>query len=221
MRRIPEITLRCRAVLLDLDGTLVESAPTILRTWKRWAERNSIPFEAIERVVHGRRGIDTIRLVAPSLDAAREEAALEAEEIADMEGVRLCPGAAELMQKLQASPYAIVTSGSRRSAEARLKHVGLPIPSVLIDGDEVKAGKPAADGYLIAARRLKMEARDCVVLEDSPVGIEAGKAASMRVIAVASTHAAEELRQADIVIRQLGNIDLRTSERGLIILVQH
>ncbi len=221
MRRIPEITLKCRAVLLDLDGTLVESAPTILRTWKRWAERNGIPFESIVRVVHGRRGIDTIRLVAPSLDAAREEAALEAEEIADMEGVRLYPGAAELMHKLQSEPYAIVTSGSRKSAEARLKHVGLPIPRVLVDGDEVKVGKPAADAYLLAARRLKVEARDCVVIEDAPVGVEAGKAASMRVIAVASTHPAEELRQADILIRQLGDIDLRANENGMIILVRH
>jgi sugar-phosphatase len=198
-------------VLIDLDGTLMDSAPRILRAWQAWSQRNGIAFETILNVLHGRRSIDTIRLVAPWLPVENEVAALEADEISDMQDVRLYPGAPELMEKLRNVPHAVVTSGSWRAAEARLKYVGLPIPTVLVSGDEIEAGKPAPDGYILAARRLGIDPRDCVVIEDSPVGLEAGKAASMRVIAVASTHAAEALQQADAVVRELANIDLHTS----------
>jgi sugar-phosphatase len=194
-------------VLIDLDGTLMDSAPRILRAWQEWAQRKGIPFETILNVLHGRRSIDTIRLIAPWLPVEEEVAALEADEISDMQDVRLYPGAAELMEKLRHSPHAIVTSGSRLAAEARLKYVGLPIPAGLISGDEIQAGKPAPDGYILAARRLGMDPGDCVVIEDSPVGVEAGKAASMRVIAVASTHAAEALERADAVVHELTDID--------------
>ena len=203
--------LHCRAVLIDLDGTLMDSAPRILRAWEAWGQRNGIAFETILKVLHGRRTIDTLRLVAPWLQAEKEAAVLEADEISDMQDVRLYPGATELMEKLRGSPQAIVTSGSRRAAEARLKHVGLPLPTILVSGDEIEAGKPAPDGYILAARRLGMDGGDCVVIEDSPVGVQACKAASMRVIAVASTHTAQALGQADAVVRELADIDFRTS----------
>ena len=205
-------TLHCRAVLVDLDGTLMDSAPRILRVWKAWSQRNGIAFESILKVIHGRRSIDTIRLVAPWLPVEKEVAELEADEIADMQDVRVYPGAQELLEKLRDIPHAIVTSGSRRAAEARLKHVGLRIPAVLASGDEVEAGKPAPDGYLLAARRLRMDPGDCVVIEDSPVGVQAGKAASMQVVAVASTHAAAALDQADAVVRQLADIQLGSGD---------
>ncbi len=220
MDKLGALKLECRAVLVDLDGTLIDSAPHILRVWARWAQRNGIPRETVLSAIHGRRGLDTIRLVAPWLPAEREQAALEAEEIAEMSDVHPYPGAVELMAKLRNGAFAIVTSGSRLVAEARLNHVGTVIPSVLICGDEIEAGKPAPDGYLLAARRLGTEAGDCVVIEDSPVGLEAGKAAGMRVIAVASTHAADELRGADAVVEKLAQIDIRAGDMGIEILVR-
>lgn len=214
------LRLKCQAVLLDLDGTLVDSAPRILQVWEAWSARNGIDFEAVVSIMHGRRSIDTIRLVAPWLPAEPEVAALEAEEIRDMHDVHIYPGASELMAALRGSPHAIVTSGSRLAAEARLKYVGLPLPRVLITGDEVKSGKPAPDGYLLAARQLGMDAGDCLVIEDSPVGIEAGKAASMRVIAVASTHAADELGRAVAVVAELGDIGLRAGGELIELLIR-
>ncbi len=201
-------TLDCKAVLIDLDGTLVDSAPRILRVWEGWARRNGLDFDHVRGVLYGRRSVDTVRLVAPWLQTDREVAALEAEETSDMRDLRLFPGAAALMQRLQGSPHAIVTSGSRATAQARLQHAGLPIPGVLISAEDIAAGKPAPDGYLLAAAQLGVEPRDCVVLEDSPVGIQAGKAAGMRVIAVASTHKPDELGSADIVVAELSGIDL-------------
>lgn len=212
--------LHCRAVLIDLDGTLMDSAPRILRAWQAWGQRNGIAFETILNVIHGRRSIDTIRLVAPWLPVEEEVAALEADEISDMQDVRLYPGAADLMEQLRNLPHAIVTSGSRRAAEARLRYVGLLIPEVLASGDEVEAGKPAPDGYILAARRLGVPRGDCMVVEDSPVGVEAGKAAAMRVVAVASTHPAEALKQADAVVRELADIDFRMRTGGIEVLLR-
>lgn len=213
-------TLSCRVVLIDLDGTLMDSAPRILRAWQAWGQRNGIAFDTILNVLHGRRTIDTLRLVAPWLPAEEEIAALEADEISDMQDVRLYPGAIDLMEKLRNAPHAIVTSGSRLAAEARLKYVGLPTPAVFVSGDEIEAGKPAPDGYILAARRLGMDPGDCVVIEDSPVGVEAGKAASMRVVAVASTHAAEALQAADVIVRELADIDFRVQASGIEILLR-
>ncbi len=206
--KLPILKMDCRALLVDLDGTLIDSAPHILRVWARWARRNGIPKETVLNAIHGRRGLDTIRLVAPWLPAESEQAALETEEISEMSDVRPYPGAVELMEKLQNRPLAIVTSGSRRVAEARLGHVGMAMPKVLICGDEINAGKPAPDGYILAARRLGMEPADCAVIEDSPVGVEAAKAAGMRVIAVTSTHRADELERADAVVSHLTKIGL-------------
>ena len=102
-----------------------------------------------------------------------------------------------------------------------MKYVGLPTPAVFVSGDEIEAGKPAPDGYILAARRLGMDPGDCVVIEDSPVGVEAGKAASMRVVAVASTHAAEALQAADVIVRELADIDFRTSGESIEIQLRH
>ncbi len=212
--------LTCKALLLDLDGTLIDSAPRILRVWEGWSARNGIDFEAVVSIMHGRRSVDTIRLVAPWLAAETEVAALEAEEIRDMHDVQIYPGASRLMAALQRRPHAIVTSGSRLAVEARLKYVGLSLPPVLITADEVKSGKPAPDGYLLAARRLGMDPADCLVIEDSPVGIDAGKAASMRVIGVASTHSTEELGQADAVVEALGDVTLRAGDALIEVLVR-
>ncbi len=200
--------LVCRAVLIDLDGTLVDSAPRILRVWQAWAARNGLDFDRLLPVLYGRRSADTVRLVAPWLQTDREVDALEAEEIRDMQGLPVYSGAAELMQRLQGSPHAIVTSGSRRTAEARLREARLPIPAVLVTADDTPSGKPAPDGYLLAAQQLSVDSSDCVVIEDSPVGVQAGRAAGMRVIAVASTHAPADLGNADIIAGELSDINV-------------
>ena len=161
--------------------------------------------------MHGRRADETIRIVAPHLSLQEEFQALEEEEILDMDGVRPYSRARELLSQLSARQWAIVTSGTRRVAGARLAHVGLPAPDVFITADDVTRGKPAPDGYLLAARRLELDPADCVVIEDAPAGIQAGKAAGMRVIAVGTTLAEEALNLADVVIGQLAKIKLTVS----------
>ena len=202
------LTLNCQAILFDLDGTLVDSATRVQRLWVDWSKRRGIDTESLLKIMHGRPAEETIRIVAPHLSVKDEFRALEAEEISDMEGVRPYTSAVELLGKLSPGQWAIVTSGTKRVAEARMRHVGLPIPKIFITVDDVKAGKPAPDGYLLAASRLHLDPSECIVIEDAPAGIQAGKAAGMKVVAVSSTLSQEELNCADVVVQRLADIKL-------------
>lgn len=208
-------TLNCRAMLFDLDGTLIDSASRIQRLWQDWGRRHGIAPQSILDVMHGRRAGETISLVAPHLSIKDEVYALETDEISDMNGVKPYSSARELLRKLSTKQWAIVTSGSLRVVEARMDHVGLPRPGIFITGDDVKAGKPAPDGYLLAASRLNLNPGDCVVIEDAPAGIQAGWAAGMKVIAVATALSGEALNQADVVIQQLADIKLTVTGREI------
>jgi mannitol-1-/sugar-/sorbitol-6-phosphatase len=214
------LTLNCQAILFDLDGTLVDSATRVERLWIEWSKRRGLDTASLLEIMHGRPAAETIRIVAPHLSVQDEYRVLEAEEIADMEGVKPYPSARELLDALSPSQWAIVTSGTKRVAEARMRHVDLPIPRTFITADDVEAGKPAPDGYLLAARRLHLDPSECVVIEDAPAGIQAGKTAGMRVIAVASTLTPEVLRQADVAIQHLSEINLLSTAQVIQIRVE-
>jgi sugar-phosphatase len=200
------MTFSCEAVLLDLDGVLVNSEAVVERHWRLWAQETGIDLELIMRSAHGVRTIDTIRLVAPHLDAQAETARFEAREERDVEGVVAASGSAELIAALAGRPWAVVTSGPRALASGRLKHAGLPIPHVMITAESVANGKPAPDAYLLAASRLGVSPGACVVVEDAPAGVAAGRAAGMAVIGVATTHEREKLATADVVVPGLNAI---------------
>jgi sugar-phosphatase len=200
--------LTCKAILFDLDGVLVNSAECVERTWRGWSSRHGLNPDDVIAVAHGRRTIETVRAVAPHLDAPTEVTALEAREALTSDGVYEIEGARELVARLPPHRWAIVTSGTRVIASFRLKLVGIPIPRVMICADEIANGKPHPEGYLTAASRLGFAARDCVVIEDTPPGIEAAHAGGMRAIAVAATYPASELSAADRVVDQLADLDV-------------
>ena len=212
---MPDFT--CQAILFDLDGTLIDSAARIRRLWQWWAARRGVPLQALLDVMHGRTAVETIRLAAPQLVAEDEVEALETEEISDMHDVHAYPRALDLLRRLDGAPWAIVTSGTARVAEARIGHVHLPRPPVLITADLIQAGKPSPEAYLLAAQRLDIRPPDCVVIEDAPVGVQAGKAAGMRVIAIASTHPGEALRGADAVAADLGRLRIEPSGAAIVV----
>jgi sugar-phosphatase len=200
----------CQAILFDLDGTLVESTFFIERLWQDWGMQHGVSPHRMSEVMHGRPAVEIINLVAPQLSVEEEVYALETDEISRMDGMKTYTGAKELLSGLPHGKWAIVTSGSLRVASARLNYAKLPMPQVFITADDIKAGKPAPDAYLLAAHRLQLKPADCVVVEDSPAGVRAGKAAGMRVIAVASSHPKEELHHADNVVRQLQDIKVQS-----------
>ena len=164
---------------------------------------------------HGRRTIETVRLVAPGLNAETEVADLEAGEAMKTDGIYEIESASDLVERLPVGRWAVVTSGIRAVAEFRLRHTGLPVPSVMICADEITRGKPDPEGYLAAAARLGEAPTDCVVIEDAPSGIAAARAAGMRVIAIASTYPREQLTDADAVVERLSDLNVVSDEHTI------
>lgn len=179
-----------KAFLFDMDGTLLSSIAAAERVWASWARRHGVDVAELLAHMHGRRAIDTVRrLNLPGVDAEAEAAAITQAEIDDVEGVEAIAGAAEFLAALPAQGWAVVTSAPRVLAERRMAAAGLPIPSVFITAEDVSAGKPAPDGYRLAAERLGVAAPDCVVFEDAAAGIQAGEAAGATVVVISATHA--------------------------------
>lgn len=205
--------LMCEALLFDLDGVLVDSSASIQRTWKKWADRHGIDLTRVMHSAHGVRTIETMRLLVPHLDAEREAAWLTQAEISDTEGVTATDGALRLLRGLPAGRWAIVTSGTRDLALARLRQAALPEPDVLVSADQVERGKPAPDPYLEGARRIGRSPSSCIVVEDAPAGIASARAAGMRAIGVASTHTRDEL-DTPFVVRSLSDLEATLSPHG-------
>ena len=207
----------CDAVLFDLDGVLVDSRHCVERHWLEWAARNHLNKDKVLHYAHGRRTVETIRMVAPQLDVEREAAELEASEASDTIGLAKIPGALELLQSIPPDGWGIATSGTRAIATTRLAFAGLPVPEVLISAEDVVTGKPDPEPYLFAAMMLGVEPAKCVVIEDAPAGIQAGRAAGMHVVGIiSSAYPADELRQAHVIVRKLGDIEVvQTQGAGL------
>jgi mannitol-1-/sugar-/sorbitol-6-phosphatase len=196
-----------RSLLFDLDGTLVDSRAVVERQWRRLCERLGLNFAEVLAVLHGVRSVDVIRAFAPDVDVEAEAAALDAAEEADTAGLKVVPGAPAVLAGLRPGSWAIVTSGHRTLAQGRLRAVGLPVPDVMVCGDEVTRGKPDPEGYLTAARLLGSAPETCVVFEDAPAGVQAALAAGMPAIGVATTHPASALAGTSAVIDDLRGFD--------------
>lgn len=184
---------RVSAVLFDLDGVLVESRESTERVWLAWAQKNGIEEGALRSAMHGVRSAEVVRSLRPDLDAAAEADEIERRQAEDTEGLRAIPGAVAALQALKPDRIAVVTSGTRPLALARLAAVGIEPPAVIVFAGDVARGKPDPEGYLLGAQELGAAPADCVVLEDAPAGIQAGRAAGMHVVGITTTHDPAEL----------------------------
>lgn len=202
---------RCDAILFDLDGVLVDSTEVVVRTWRNWAGSRGLDPPSILQVAHGRRTAETIRLVAPHLDADSEAEDLERVAERDLDGVLEIENARELLASLPPESWAVVTSGTRALATRRIEYTELPLPEVFVTAEDVTNGKPHPEAYLRGAELLGVKPEACVVVEDAPSGIRAAVAAGMRVIAVATTYRKEELSEADKVLNSLVQIEIVVS----------
>ncbi len=189
-------TIRCSAVLFDLDGVLIDSTPAVTRVWHRWAVEHGFDPETVVQLAHGRPSRITIRDLLPNADNDRENREVERREMEDLEGVVLLPGAGQLLNTLPPDRWTIATSCTRALAEVRLRAASLPIPKAMITATDVKIGKPDPEPYLKAAAKLGFAAADCIVVEDAPAGVRAGKAAGARVIAFLTTMTRRSLEDA-------------------------
>jgi mannitol-1-/sugar-/sorbitol-6-phosphatase len=212
--------LVARAILFDIDGTLVDSTPVVERSWHTWAQEYGVDAEEVMRVCHGRRTEDTVAEFVTPRQLAGAVARLQALELADFDGVTALPGARELLDVLPRERWSAVTSGERALMTARLAAAQLQIPETLICAEDVAVGKPSPEGYLKAAAALGFDAKQCVVVEDAPAGIAAGLAAGAQVLAVTTTHAAHQVANADLIVADLSCLHVTFTDDGLVLNTQ-
>jgi sugar-phosphatase len=184
------------AILSDLDGVLIDSGEAIERAWSRWAQERGVDPQRLEGLMHGRPSAQVVQLVAPHLDPEAEAVRVDEILLEDPDGVRAMPGAHELLAGDHGFPFAVVTSCTSALAKIRFASLGLPVPAVLVTADRVSAGKPDPEGYRAAAAALGQDPADCLVVEDAPAGMAAGRAAGARVVGLTTTHTAQELGDA-------------------------
>ena len=185
------MTAERRAVALDVDGVLLDSTAAHHAVWSQWARSRGLAVAPVLAACTGRRPEDTVREVAPHLDPAAERLALDTLTRASRAAVAAMPGAAELLRLLPAGSWAIVTSGSAWYVRQAFGRQKLPLPAVQVYGEDVAAAKPAPDAYLLATFLLGVDPEDCLVVEDSLVGVMAGKSAGCRVLGVGVPPAAQ------------------------------
>lgn len=213
--RVETFRAEVAALLFDMDGVLVDSRAVVERTWRRWSARHRVDVMPILRIAHGRRTSDTLRATVPHLATPEEVAWLDRTESEDFDDLQPIPGAGELVASIPAGRWTVVTSAGRDLAVRRLAAVGMALPPHAVTSEDVTRGKPAPDGYLLAAHRLGVDPARCLVVEDAPPGIEAGRAAGARVLAVSTTHQAGELTGAIAILGDLSTVKVVSTGQAL------
>jgi sugar-phosphatase len=202
-------------LLFDMDGVLVSSIGSVNRCWRRWAAMYDVPDAENFVIPHGVRAVDVIRNLRPDIDVADGLRVIEDMELEDTADLKVLPGVRELLASLPLERWAIVTSATKRLMLGRLEVAGLPVPERLITGDMVVNGKPHPEPYMRGAELLGLAPADCVVIEDAPSGVGAGKAAGSRVLGVLGTHQIADLVEADWVVGSLEDVRVGVSGDGL------
>jgi mannitol-1-/sugar-/sorbitol-6-phosphatase len=180
-----------KAILSDLDGVLVDSHASIMRSWRWWGARHGVEADVIAAIEHGRPSGEVIAALVPDVDALAESRAIDLRQAGDVDDIVALPGAHELFAGRD--PVAVVTSCTDTLAKARLGAAGLSVPDVLVTPERLSRGKPDPEGYLLAARELGFDPEDCIVFEDAPAGVQAGRAAGCHVVGITTTHDPAEL----------------------------
>lgn len=193
------------AVLFDLDGTLADSTASVARCWDRLA-REFGAAAGLGQENHGQPSAVLIGTMVGPDRVGAGQARIQELEIADAPSIDVIPGAQQIFSSLPEERRAIVTSGVRALATARLRAAGLAIPRTMVTYDDVERGKPDPEPYLLAARRLGVDPARCLVFEDAPAGIAAALAAGCRVVAVEGTSDRSELTGAALIVDALDHL---------------
>jgi sugar-phosphatase len=202
------------AVLFDNDGTLIDSREAVVRSWLAWAAYHGVSAESLIGF-HGVPSSSIIAAVAPHLDPVTATADIDRRELADLDGIAALPGATDAVAAV-GWRGAIVTSASRELMEVRLAAAGFTAPAVLVTADDITRGKPNPEPYLVAADKLGVDPTRCLVVEDAPAGLRAGRAAGAATVAVVTTSTAEELAPlADLVVPDLSELSFRLGDDGV------
>jgi len=207
---------RFAAFLFDMDGTILSSIASAERVWAAWARGHGLDVEAFLPTIHGVQSVETVRrLGLPGVDPVAEAAAITRAEMDDIDDIDAIAGAAAFLRALPADRWAIVTSAPRLLAERRLAAAGLPLPPLFITAEDVERGKPAPDCFLLAAERLGVTAKDCLVFEDAAAGIAAAEAAGAAVVVITATHA-HPIATPHVTVRDYEALSVEIDAAGML-----
>lgn len=214
-------TIRASAILLDMDGTLVDSTAVVETIWGEWAAAHGLNPADVLAVVHGRQGQESMAILLPNRsddENIAENRRLLARETTELGGVTAIPGAPDLVASLAGIPHALVTSATAALARARMGAAGVGMPAIAVTADDISASKPDPEGFLAAAAALGVDPSDCLVFEDSAAGIAAGRAARMRVVGVG---AGAKAFGADWTVPDLAGVRVTAEDAGVRIVLAH
>ena len=195
------------AVIFDMDGVLIDSNPTHAAVWIEYLTGLGLPYEGIDTWMAGKRNDQIMRILLGE-SASEEEVfahgaakeALYRERMRPHVERHLMPGLRPLLDSFHGLPVGLGSNAESANVEFLLDAAGLRgRVGAVVDGPQVKHPKPAPDIYLRVAELLEVEARECVIFEDSPSGIRAARAAGARVVGVA--RGGERLEGTDLTIR--------------------
>jgi sugar-phosphatase len=203
------IVLHPRGILFDMDGVLVSSIGSVERTWESWAIARGVDPALAIRTAHGRRAIETVRLLRPDLNDMQELEWIERMEIADNVGLAMLDGVERILEGLPEKYWTVVTSATERLARSRMEHGGIRVPASIVSADMVTHGKPHPEPYLKGAELLGLSPAECLVIEDSASGTKAGHAAGCKVLATLFSHSPASLRDADWIVRSLEDVHVQ------------
>lgn len=214
----PGLICEVDALLLDMDGTLVDSGAAVERSWDQalaqlGSDRTFTPD------MHGTPARQVLAQIFPDFDAEQLEAAhrlVEDREMADVEGIVVLPGTQRVLAELDAAAaqlgrptWTIVTSCTRPLFEVRWKVTGLPHPESLVTADQVSIGKPDPAPYLLGMQRLDVHGGAALAIEDSVGGLRSAREAGARTLAVTTTTSAADLTPlADDLVTSLDDVEV-------------
>ncbi|HEY1160693.1 MAG TPA: HAD-IA family hydrolase [Terracidiphilus sp.] len=213
------VQIRCKGILFDMDGILISSLGSVERSWTKWSLLRGVDPEYACSIAHGCRAIETVATLRPDLDPVAELKVIEDIELADGQGLAVLPGVLELLAALPPCRWTVVTSATERLVRERLASSGIPVPKQLIAAESVTQGKPHPEAFLAGAALLGFAPEECVVIEDSSSGVQAGRAAGCTVVATTFSHSIESLDAAHYVIEDVTGVEVETlpGEEGLVL----
>ena len=203
------------AVLWDMDGVIVDSGPYHFSAWKQTLDEENVPFDETDfRRTFGRRNDSIIADMMGEVPPERAAAIAATKEtryraLIAQKGIAALPGALTWIRRLHARgiPQAIVSSAPPENIQAILQALDVgDLFQALVSGEEVHRGKPDPESFLLAAERVGLPPRHCVVIEDAPAGIEAARRAGMRCLALTTSHPAGDLSQADQIVDSMADL---------------
>jgi sugar-phosphatase len=181
-----------------MDGTLVYSTGAIEHVWSRWADQQALSRVMVLQIIYGVRITNTVKTLAPPFaEIERRIETLIAEAREQIEGITTIPSGGDLIKNLPHASWAAVTSANPALAAKRSEIAGIPEAPMLIAEEDVARRKPNPDGFQLAAQNLGKSVTASIVFEDSPSGLEAGRRAGCRTIAITATLKATLLEPPD------------------------